>query len=284
MEEIAKAIQALDLNLEANHRRQLQVELSAETWTWMVSLSSSLMAVEGAHGAGHAEGTVSQSTGALVLGTVIILTLSTLYFMWRVYYKKKYFTPSWVKSYGEPNPVSWMESPSKNREDSDVNAHTTSMELQGRQQKPGQLGKESVRGLGINKQQSSEPRKQVPQSVDPVDIQVEFDDDEDHGDNDDDDDQADLPDEDSESEEEDEEEEDPQNNKAAQPSQLNKKQQQLEQLEKEERQKKTNDSKGTPYNPNLDRSKKSMKSNKTDQDQEYYDEEEEEDEHLEEEQ
>lgn len=72
--------------------------------------------------------------------------------MWRVYYKKKYFTPSWVKQHGEPNPVSWMDSPMKNREDSDIHAHTTSMELQGRAAKPGQLGKESVRGLGINKQ------------------------------------------------------------------------------------------------------------------------------------
>ena len=50
---------------------------------------------------GHLDETVNASVGAFVLCDLIIMVLSTFYMAWRVYYKKKYLTPSYIKEFGE---------------------------------------------------------------------------------------------------------------------------------------------------------------------------------------
>ena len=101
----------------------------ADTFTWICKWSPGLNKNTKA---GHSEGTVSQATGALVLMTLIILVMSTLYMGWRVYYKKKYLTIFWIKEHGQPFRPSYMDSPSKldkdEIQDSEMDAHT-GMEL-----------------------------------------------------------------------------------------------------------------------------------------------------------
>ena len=52
---------------------------------------------------GHADTSVNASTGAFVFCDLIIIVLSTIYMAWRIYYKKKYLTPGYIKEYGESN-------------------------------------------------------------------------------------------------------------------------------------------------------------------------------------
>ena len=90
-----------------------KTDWKADTWGWIKGFSHELNPKDGQHASGHTDDTVSQATGALVLMTLIILTLSIVYLTWRVYYKKKYLTEYWIKEFGKSNRNSFLESPDK---------------------------------------------------------------------------------------------------------------------------------------------------------------------------
>jgi hypothetical protein len=86
----------------------------SDTWNWISSMSPQLSKT-GQHGSGHKDDTISQASGALVLMVLIILSLSTIYMAWRVYYKKKYLTIYWTKEFGQSNRTSMLSSPEKDQ-------------------------------------------------------------------------------------------------------------------------------------------------------------------------
>jgi hypothetical protein len=92
----------------------------ADTWDWIVTMSPALNPAPGAHGSGHLDDTISQASGALVLMTLIILVMSTLYMAWRIYFKKKYLSVYWIKEHGQSNRHSMLSSPDRRQEDSSI--------------------------------------------------------------------------------------------------------------------------------------------------------------------
>jgi hypothetical protein len=180
-------------------------------------MSEELSAIEGRHGTGHKDDTVSQATGALVLMCLIILVLVTLYMSWRVYLKKKYLTEYWIKEFGQSNRMSMLDiSPSK-IDQSQVEEEDNGLEL-ATNKKP--VGPDEI-GVEIDDEASGQ---EIEMGSDEESEEQE------------------------EAVESDEEEEEESNQPAANNSKLHQKQQQIEKLDKERKQ---------DANPALNKSAKS---------------------------
>lgn len=139
--------------------------MNTATYTWVVQFSQSLSVTTDATVAlsGHTDSTVNASTGAFVFCNLIIIVLSTLYMVWRVYKMEKYLTESFKKDYQIP-----LENP-----------RMLEVELKLESQEPfkeaknGKKEKEGGRDLSVSKQSSGKGGKK---DIDLNEIEVDFDD------------------------------------------------------------------------------------------------------------
>jgi len=99
---------------EGRRLKMVETDWVSDTWKWIASMSQSLTPT-GASLSGHRDAGISQASGALVLMCLIMLSLSTLYMVWRVYMKKKYLTVYWIKEWGQSNRMSMLSSPEKDQ-------------------------------------------------------------------------------------------------------------------------------------------------------------------------
>lgn len=96
-----KAIAAKILDAEAP-------PITDEQWKWIASFSTkySNMNEDGSiintskHGSGHSDSNVTPSVAAFILLSMVLLILSTLYMLVRVYKQNKQFHKDWIKEYG----------------------------------------------------------------------------------------------------------------------------------------------------------------------------------------
>ena len=89
--------------------RQLAA-LSKTQWAWVLSKSHTYnkdakkktghKSGNSYHGMGHAAAEINSSTSAFYMMSVFLLFLTTLYMGVRLYFKRKFFTPSWENEYG----------------------------------------------------------------------------------------------------------------------------------------------------------------------------------------
>ena len=88
------------------------ITISTETWKWIYTISGDYELKNGQWelkasdtvtntSGGHNDASINASAGAFIFATLILLILSTLYMMYRVYYQKKYFSKDWIRAYGE---------------------------------------------------------------------------------------------------------------------------------------------------------------------------------------
>ena len=100
--------------------------ISTDTWKWIYTISGKYELKNGQWelktedtvsntSAGHADKSINSSSGGFILSSLILLVLSTLYMMYRVYYKKKLFSKDWLRAHGQ-------EVPEKDKEEN--NLHT----------------------------------------------------------------------------------------------------------------------------------------------------------------
>ena len=68
---------------------------------------------ETAHGSGHAADSVSESTAAFIVCSVILLGLSTLYLAIRVYAWDKGLSKDWIRAHGDNRPKKQSEEEEK---------------------------------------------------------------------------------------------------------------------------------------------------------------------------
>ena len=52
------------------------------------------------HGSGHSDSNVTSSVAAFILLSMVLLILSTIYMLVRVYKQNKHFHKDWIKEYG----------------------------------------------------------------------------------------------------------------------------------------------------------------------------------------
>ena len=127
------------------------VTISTDTWKWIYTISGKYELKNGQWelksedtvsntSAGHADKSINSSSGGFILSSLILLILSTLYMMYRVYYKKKYFSKDWLRAHGE-------EVPGEENDKEENNLHTEKEMIQKSQKKKNDLS--------ISKQSSS---------------------------------------------------------------------------------------------------------------------------------